>query len=218
MSRSLRLLAAAGAIRAAAQDVTDVLTDLPTLTRDLPTPNTPTITGPKTTVTVPIMGMENFNHDELGDWYASIVSVDREEEATVYAAEIPGMIPNPDEKLTFTYGPSGYTQQLESLTYDCTPQAKENVLACEVASGTLTDDLAMPSLSDMYVPVTVTAGLELLESSAPSSDDDDNEDGSQNEGEEENSDGGDDEGAAGAGPAVDMVVAGFGVVAALAMM
>jgi hypothetical protein len=217
MALSLLLLAAL----AAAQKPTD----LPTLTRPLDTlmpTYTPTATGPKTTVTVPIMGMEFVDRRfPVMSWYASIVGVDRDINATTFAADY-GYHPTRTDlsHISFTYGPSGYntTNEDDDSSYTCEIEEEQNRMAClREKDGEVEEDVR-ERLKDMYANVTVTAGVSLLESSAPSADDgedtSDNGNGSGNE----DGNGGDDEGAASAGVAVNLVVAGLGVLAALGMV
>lgn len=220
MALSLLLLAAL----AAAQE----LTDLPTLTRALNTlapTYTPTVTGPKTTVTVPIMGMELLDgQDPVMSWYASIVDVDRDINATTFAADY-GYHPSRTDlsHITFTYGPSGYNttneDQDDLASYACEIEEEQNRMVCLREKDGEVKQYVREGLKDMYTNVTVTAGVSLLESTAaPSADDGDDASDNGNENGSGNGNGGDDEGAASAGVAVNLVVAGLGVVAALGMV
>lgn len=218
MALSLLLLTAL----AAAQE----LTDLPTLTglNTLMPTYTPTATGPMTTVTVPIMGMELLDwRFDVMSWYASIVDVDRDINATTFAADY-GYHPSRTDlsHISFTYSPSGYntTDEDDGASYTCELEEEQNRLACLREKDGEVEEYVREGLKDMYANVTVTAGVSLLESSAPSADGGEDTNGDGNESENENGDGngGDDEGAASAGVAVNLVVAGLGVVAALGMV
>lgn len=208
--------------------VAQQLTSLPTLTRPTLSPFTDTAIGPKSTVTMPIMGMQQpIYRDHPGDWYASIIGYDAEIDATTLAAGLLVRGREPDAvDITVTYGASrgSYNTTESDIDYVCSEVSSANGLVCQkISSASLgtaaveEDITTVWGLSDMYVSVTLTAGLDLLKSStdAPASTST-GEEGEEDEEGETGGGGGDDDGSAAVAVSpVFMTVIGVGIVVAL---